>query len=141
MNKYSRIEFMVLLMGIAVSSHSTTVTGVLYDGRDLLANPLQGLVTLFQDDGKTSLPVQGSIGPEENQVLTGGEGKFTLTFTAPSSNVVVVKAESAEIQGMQPVSRAIDLSGGNAALSLYLSTSQISGRVTDQNGEPVFIDV
>ncbi len=114
---------------------SVTLTGALFDGRDLERRPLAGTVALFQSDKTTPVTVDG-----DNVIEVGANATFQASFEAFLTNRILVLTATAPAPFL-PVSKAVRVGSGPVDVELYLSSTLISGHVEGPNGMPAEVDI
>ena len=125
--------------GGAVST--ATLMGRVFDGRTLEPrdnegfvigppSPLNAHIQVFNEDGSTLL----------GESDTGEDGTFEIEFnpsTSPDSVVMVTASK----EGFQPVTWAVQISGGIGSVDFYLSNTLITGNLIGPDGKPAVTDV
>lgn len=110
------------------------LTAALYDARDRSRRPTAGRVEIFRADGESPARSGGLVIP------VGADGILEADLTLPPGDSIVVLAV-APPQPLQPVSRAVRVTGDRAHAEVYLSDTVIAGRVLDLDGAPVEADI
>lgn len=120
---------------------TATLEGQVFDGRSLEPRDTEGFIIgpqsaltahiqIFSEDGNTLL----------GETDTSEDGAFEIEFrsSAFSDSVVMVTASK---EGFQPVTRAVQISGGIGSVDFYLSNTLIVGNLIGSDGNPAVTDI
>ena len=125
---------------------SLTLTGQVFDGRDLAGSglPVATELRLYQTDGVTPLAFAGGLGTWQNGIAVAAGGTFNATMTVQiAGGSVVVSAGEPVGDGVQAQYTGFTAGGASHTknLTFYLSGTAFWGRITDTTGNPVQVDV
>ena len=117
------------------TTFDVSLSGRIVDGRDLREPGVAGQVAVMAPDGVTPVLVD-----DDHIIDTDAEGRFSATFQADLTEPTLVLEASASAP-LLTGRHAVAIDAGPVDVSLFLSSTLLSGTVLGPDGRPAVVDI